>query len=469
MASLVEIGDPEVIRFAVTWSQACDGDAEARTRGAATLEVGGRVVWGSREEPLEWTWIELLEFLAESWRFLLWEETYPEGLDPRTSLLLEDAFEDRREYMQPAAAAALHEEIVSFIEHHDMASALRGATAPPVRLVREGLSCVLTTDFGTTSIPFQDLVEVLERIASALLERLDGAEDPRSSRAIADWEQRDNVTDHFLLEFAAALPTSHWPVLRTRLPDDASDWGHSEVFVAARMAGSMLDTGSFDRLLASIESVPASNTTTLDQYSHTARASLRARDRAFLEGYEVARAIRPELGHIDERGCIAVQEVLEQLGVQVRDVDLKTDSVDAVAVFGPKHGPAVLVNTSGTHSKGPRGRRTTLAHELCHLLLDRETSLPLVEVLGGRLPRRPEQRANAFAAELLVPSADVVAATRNNPPVSLTDWEDLVQTIGRRFNASRAVAAWQVMNANVAAGEVLAHSVRRRLEAIGRP
>ena len=468
MAAVTHIGNAESLRFSVKWAEPADGDAESRTRGAATLEVGGHVVWGSPDEPFEWTWIELLEFLAESWRFLLWEETYPEGLAPRNPLVLEDAFETRREDMHPAAAAALHEDVVSFVEHHDMASALRGAIAPPIRILREGLSCSLTTRFGTTTLPFEDVTQALESIASALLTRLDGAEDPRSVRAIADWEQRASVTEKFLLEFAASLPSSHWSTLRGRLPDDPGGWGQLEVFAAARMAGSLLDTTSFEKLLASIESVPHSQTGKLDALSRKAQEHLRPRDRAFLEGYATARAMRPELGHVDEQGCIDIEAILASLDVTVSDVDLKTDSLDAIAVFGPKHGPAVLVNSSGVHSKGPRGRRTTLAHELCHLLLDRDSSLPLVEVLGGRLPRRPEQRANAFAAELLVPSHEVVAATRKESPTSLGDWEALVEAIGRRFKASRAVAAWQTLNANAADGESLAPSVRSRLESLTR-
>jgi hypothetical protein len=34
--------------------------------------------------------------------------------------------------------------------------------------------------------------------------------------------------------------------------------------------------------------------------------------------------------------------------------------------------------------------RFTLAHELCHLLVDRKGSLPVAEVLGGATPNRPE-------------------------------------------------------------------------------
>jgi len=38
-----------------------------------------------------------------------------------------------------------------------------------------------------------------------------------------------------------------------------------------------------------------------------------------------------------------------------------------------------------------------------HLLVDRKGFLPLVEVFGGYAPKGAERRANAFAAELLLP------------------------------------------------------------------
>ncbi len=84
---------------------------------------------------------------------------------------------------------------------------------------------------------------------------------------------------------------------------------------------------------------------------------------------------------------------LIELGVSIEDCTLESANVDAIAVWGPKHGPAVFINRAGTHAKDDKGRRTTLAHELCHLLLDREGALPLAEVLGGAAPPGVERRA----------------------------------------------------------------------------
>jgi Zn-dependent peptidase ImmA (M78 family) len=100
------------------------------------------------------------------------------------------------------------------------------------------------------------------------------------------------------------------------------------------------------------------------------------------------------------------------------------------------------VNADGKHSRSAAGRRATLAHEICHLLIDRQVGLPFAEVLGGRVRDDIEQRAGAFAAELLLPRA--VAANRLMGSKNPT--EDAA-ALAREFQVSREVVAWQVHNA----------------------
>ena len=57
--------------------------------------------------------------------------------------------------------------------------------------------------------------------------------------------------------------------------------------------------------------------------------------------------------------------------------------------------------------------RATFAHEIAHLLLDRTTALPLAEVLGGRPVGNTEERARAFAAQLLLPKEEAGQALAN--------------------------------------------------------
>ena len=113
---------------------------------------------------------------------------------------------------------------------------------------------------------------------------------------------------------------------------------------------------------------------------------------------------------------VDVESVLERLGVEVRTVGLHCEGLDAVAAWG-SHGPVVVVNPDGMHAKSAAGRRATLAHELCHLLLDRERRLPVADVQGRSVRpshARLERRANAFAAEFLLPPLSAAAVLRRS-------------------------------------------------------
>jgi hypothetical protein len=75
--------------------------------------------------------------------------------------------------------------------------------------------------------------------------------------------------------------------------------------------------------------------------------------------------------------------------------------------------------------------------------LDRERAMPYAEVLGGWAPRATEQRANAFAAELLLPRAVAgkALAEGGNPKRE-------VERLARHYGASREIIAWQALRSN---------------------
>jgi Zn-dependent peptidase ImmA (M78 family) len=138
--------------------------------------------------------------------------------------------------------------------------------------------------------------------------------------------------------------------------------------------------------------------------------------------------------------------ILSGWGVQICEIELPDSAIDldAVAVWGPRHGPVVLMNTSeGARCSHEYGRRSTLAHEICHLLLDREHGLPMAEVLGGLTPESLEQRARAFAVEFLLPRSQAIAAMHGGGSV-----ESILAGLKDKYQVSREVAAWQIVNAD---------------------
>jgi Zn-dependent peptidase ImmA (M78 family) len=121
-------------------------------------------------------------------------------------------------------------------------------------------------------------------------------------------------------------------------------------------------------------------------------------------GYVLARTIRHSL-KLSSTTPLDIEQLLKSLNVSIFEIALTTEFIRGVAIGSPRYAPATFINTRCPDALGPSGRRTTLAHELCHLLFDRSRMRGLAQFEGSnRQPDRLiEMRANAFAIELLLP------------------------------------------------------------------
>jgi Zn-dependent peptidase ImmA (M78 family) len=118
----------------------------------------------------------------------------------------------------------------------------------------------------------------------------------------------------------------------------------------------------------------------------------------------------------------------------------------------------VLPNqNSKSRASSNNGYRSTLAHEICHLLVDRGRALPATEVLGGQSPKLAEQRANAFAAEFLLPREQAALACQNHPNIV-----QAATSLEQRFGVSREVVCHQIYNASF--GQHLSIVDKRQLD-----
>ena len=100
---------------------------------------------------------------------------------------------------------------------------------------------------------------------------------------------------------------------------------------------------------------------------------------------------------------VDIDGLIETLGVTVEELELSDHGVRGVSVAGPQHRPGIVINSRHVANADSAGRRFTLAHELCHLLFDRDAGRRLAIASGPWAPRDIERRANAFAAMLLMP------------------------------------------------------------------
>lgn len=165
-------------------------------------------------------------------------------------------------------------------------------------------------------------------------------------------------------------------------------------------------------------------------------------------GLRLARHIRArlaELGICPLDGPVPIEAVLSDLQVQVASLDLATPEVDGVCLMDRDQRTLAILNTGGRLSSTTVGRRSTLAHELCHFAFD----APQFQVVGqADLRRAPdsiiEKRANAFAAELLLPRAIVLDAAEG-----YTLERSRLKNLARRFGTGMKLAEHQAENAGV--------------------
>lgn len=125
------------------------------------------------------------------------------------------------------------------------------------------------------------------------------------------------------------------------------------------------------------------------------------------QGYSLAEQIRMACGNPE--AYFDIEAFLMEIGVAIETADLSDVKVDGATVWSAQHGPVIVLNQLGARQE-PWARRMILAHELCHLLVDRPAAAELMVASTPWAPPELERRANAFAAELLLPKAGILRA-----------------------------------------------------------
>jgi Zn-dependent peptidase ImmA (M78 family) len=156
-------------------------------------------------------------------------------------------------------------------------------------------------------------------------------------------------------------------------------------------------------------------------------------ERPWQEGYDLANAWIVACD-MDPTKQLDLDAHLQDLGVTRKVAKLSGRNTSGVAIQLDDRAPLILLNENCVRHADSEGKpmrsgiRFTLAHELCHLLIDRDAGSQLALVSGPWAPKSVEQRANAFAAALLMPDAMIVAAYEKlNSHPSAGDYNELIQ------------------------------------------
>jgi Zn-dependent peptidase ImmA (M78 family) len=404
--------------------------AENLARGDLVLRINDELIWFQQEEeddptlgdesrmPADWTWVDLLAHLAKNWSFLMYEELYPLDLHPETPLDLRKLAELRWHNTQLEEEQIFDEddEVCAFERRHNLASGLKGIYLPSVYIVREGkLAWVcVKDDHGNETVlkerfRFEVVREVLIGVANQIADHLANSTHPRSVKAVQAWINAQECALKHVISIRSGLNDIDLKAIEQFAANDPDFWelegrhDDSEILAAARLSPGSMGINERQEILARIKSVPYRETPVLDSLSDTCLATMPAHDRAkpFVGGYAAALWLRATLG-VKNGDIFEPKQWLEKWGVSLEYIEAH-EELEALAFWGRKHGPAILINQNGTVNSKSTGQRATLAHEICHLLLDRKGSLPFADAIGGNTPEWVEKRARAFAAELLLP------------------------------------------------------------------
>ena len=299
------------------------------------------------------------------------------------------------------------------------------------------------SDSTAALVDTEDLLGALERIGHGLAVRL-----PSAHAAVQGWRSRAPSSEADVQLFQARLlDVSPATLLSLGVPlaTSAADLVYpDDLQVAARRVRGRLGESALRVALQRIRQYPEKPTEDLDELAArlTASVPIRGGEPPHEHGQRCAAWLRQDLGVVED-ARIDVEAVVRRLGIDVDSANLQDAAVDAFAAWG-SHGPVVMVNTRGRHSRSFGGRRATIAHELCHLLLDRRQEMPVSDVCGSGVRTGigfVERRANAFAAELLLPRR--VAVRRL---AELSGVFETVERLRRQFGVGITLALHQMDN-----------------------
>lgn len=454
--------------------------------GEGVLYVFGNPYWYSGGEgeakPIEWTWVDLLEYFALNWGWLIFEQSYPYSWLKNVSHPgdLWGVAEERWSKLGEEFAEVEEKKLLAFDRRHNLAFAWKGLSLPSITLMRNGMVCWVCVE-GQDPIraSFSSCRNELVLICDLLAKSFEFSTNPRVEKAINNWKSRDKIASKLFFESATGLSRDSliliqggaesfefWGVAANdHLMDGVLEEG--PLLAAARMTAGILDEESISRVLDAIREIKPGSFDELEKISLRVQEYLLSIpfESPFQYGYAVAGFIRKIFG-IDDFSRFEIESILSSLGVDVACISLQAKRIDAVAVWGSR-GPCVILNKDREHTAQER-TRMTLAHEFGHLILDRLEGLPFCEVLGGAVDSFMERRAFAFAAELLLPRSSVEYIQRSENFKSV---HCLINNLSERFEISISVACAQICNSQVfQLLEVKDQNfVRRRLSRAGMP
>lgn len=388
------IGSSEGLQFKLELDP---NDKEGLAWGEGLALLAGEPVWFSedaegRESPVQWTWIDLLEYLGRWWPWLVHEEDHPYPFQPLYPGFLLNEAELRWQELPDDQIEEEEVEVQKFIIQHDLSEAFKGIFLPSLMLLRQGNTChISTVALRQNRVrPWSEVLDTLDELGQFLAEAVFSSNNPRAMYALNLWRTREERRS----EHELYLTTKISKELSSSFKD--VDWRCQEIRAVARMSSRSVILSDQQEFLRLISAVPYRDTPELDPISEQIQNDFEEIGAPHKQGYWAASRLRDTLG-LSWNEYVEPRNYLEQWGVLIQEIQREPCPVEAVTAWGKEHGRVIIINTgAGSRAAHEFGQRATLAHEMAHLILDRDRAFPAGEVLGGRTPEYPEKRARAF-------------------------------------------------------------------------
>ena len=159
-------------------------------------------------------------------------------------------------------------------------------------------------------------------------------------------------------------------------------------------------------------------------------------------GYSLALDILDEIDPEPKAPLTRIERMLDMLEISVKEVKLGEQGPRGVALAGSNLQATILINLENVQNTTHTGRRFTMAHELCHILFDRNRARLLTHSSTAWASPAVEQRANAFAAMLLMPPKRASLPTAEN----LAELKHEVNKLADRIKVSRGALRRHLAN-----------------------
>ena len=446
MTEFARFGDPSRFEIAVRWTR----DSEPRARRPAShgwstgdlkITIGDKAITHSRrgaaqQSHVGWYLAPLFDWLASNWGSLLHEEAFAwtEKHAVPAVIACHHAL-DRWIATTDAYGRERYKAVQSWYRRHALRQASEGGLFPDLFLRRFGDEIELSWSATSPLFAPNDFVFVVEpgiarlkvaEVAEPLWEALQWCaseppthlpeHDRQTWRALCQkielhswFDERRARQDPMLTSGFFARSDRRWSVrgVPNLLEEDVGP-GHPfvETFSpAVAMFGGVNPnlTQPISTLFAACSRGPSG-----EAIARRSRASWKSTQRAqsaflMLRDTALPRSFSDEIKLPGAETWIDIRNVVHGLQVEIKERELRTDSIRGVALAGAGFRPTIVVNSKSIFNVNEYGKRFTIAHELCHILFDRARARRVDAYQWSWAAPGIERRANAFAAYLLMP------------------------------------------------------------------